>query len=263
MSATHADQTNAPQPPAPLTPKEIADYLEYSLDSLLERRVEILTALKDTAKVTRIDDDDTLGNVAENVKMALALDKTAEARRKENKEPFLLGGRAVDGWFKSFAAPIEAAVTPIRAVMDDYGKRKLARERAAAEAARKLAEAEAARAAEFAAALMAQNKESEFGSLEWAFDAAQSRADEATRAAALADGKAADLTRHTGVYGTTTSMRSTWGWDITDAAAIPRSFLKIDEDAIKEAAKQRDTRGKPIAVIPGLAWVENLKVGIR
>lgn len=258
---------NAPTPPAPLTPTEITAWLDFALESLIARRAEILDALAKTAAAhPTIEDDEILAEIGENVKMAKALTGTAEKRRVDSKAPFLDGGRAVDAWFARLVAPVGAALSPIQATMDDYGRRMVAKRRAAAEAQAKAAREEAERKAAEAAALLAATKPAAPGALDWAFDKAQEAADEAEAAATRAIARPADLTRVTGAYGATSSLRATWRWRVVDVTKIPRKFLMVNEDAIKAAvlAEGRDPNSrKPNAVIPGVEFFEETRMGVR
>jgi hypothetical protein len=258
---------NAPVPPAPLTPAEITAWLDFALESLIARRAEILDALAKTAEAhPRIDDDDTLAEIGENIKMARALTGTAEKRRVESKAPFLDGGRAVDAWFARLVAPVGASLAPIQTAMDDYGRRMLAKRRAEAEAEAKAAREEAERKAAEAAALLAAEKPAAPGALDWAFDKAQEAADKAAAAAAAATARPADLTRVTGTYGATASLRANWKWRVVEPAKIPRKYLMVNEDAIKTAVADfgRDpTTRKPLVVIPGIEFFEETKMGVR
>jgi hypothetical protein len=252
-TTTHA-LPNAPQPPKPLSRDEINEYLAYACSALIERRDELVAALREMAATYEtIDDDDTLGVVAENMRMANTLRRSADDTRKQQKDPFLSGGRTVDLWFSTFGQPLSDVCEPIQRAMDAYGKRKLAAQRAAAEAERARAQAEADRQAERAAQRMTSE----------ALNAAALAAQEADRAEIKANARPAELTRTRGDYGAVASVRSTWSWEITDIAAVPRQYMIVSPDSIKEAAKQRDPSGKPVAEIPGIRWVEQTRMGVR
>lgn len=259
MSLTHNTATNAPPPPSPLTTAEINDYLDYTSEALITRREKIIAALQATAfAYPTIDDDRALGEAAENIRMAAALTRSAEDKRKEVKKPFLDGERTVDSWFKNFSTPLTQAMTKLQVIMNDYGARKLAAARLAAEQERRRAQAEADRLAAIAAAQLRKGQDA---------DKTLARAAIAAHAADTAqdrtDARPADLTRTTGDYGATASVRQTWGWEIEDIDAIPRQYLQVNPDAIKAAAKQRSASGKPVAVIPGIRWTATTKVGVR
>src|SRR4051812_35770148 len=148
---------NTPLPPAPLPPAEIKTWLDYDMAPLLDLRSERLTAIQAiAASFSSIDDDETLGEIAENVRMVKALVKTADNRRTDQKRPFLEGGRAVDAWFRLFGAPFDAPLAAIQAVMDAYGKRKLAAAKEAAEAEFAAAKRRAEETAAAAAAALAE-----------------------------------------------------------------------------------------------------------
>jgi hypothetical protein len=254
---------NTPAPPAPLTPADITRYLNYACEDLKARRDELVKALVKTAKsYPHIADgrDDIVGLCAENMRMASALSRTAEDERTTNKAPFLTGGRAVDTWFKAWAASLLSAMEPVQAAMDDFGARKLAREQAEALAAKALADAEADRAADAAAEALRAGRPDEASA---ALDRVTGAAQAAEKAEERANAKPADLTRSYGAYGAVASVRQTWGWEVTDINAVPRAHLMLNPDSIKAAAKQRDAAGRPIADIPGIRWVPTTKMGVR
>jgi hypothetical protein len=255
-AVTHG--SNAPLPPAPLSSAEIDAYLDYALAQLIERRDTLVAALQATVTaIPVINDDDTLGDVGENMRMALALRRTGEDRRKEHKEPFLLGGRTVDAWFKSFDRPLTLPMAAVQAIMDDYGARKLAAARLKAEAEAKRLQDEADRAAAAAAKALDKGK-----TADTLLDRAAEAAKQADAAEAVASGKAAGLTRARGTFGATMSMRTTWGYE-ADVNEVPRHYLMVDDDAIKAAMKARDAAGRPTAVIPGVKWIPTNKMGVR
>lgn len=252
---------NAPQPPSPLTPAEIVAYLDYAGEALIARRNAVIAALKAAnTQYAAIADDDVLGEVSENVKMAAALGRTSEARRKEEKEPFKLGGETVDGWFKRFMTPLGDAMAPIQVKLDTYARVKLTREKAERERQLALAAAEAKRLAEIAAKALEKGKRANISA---ALDQAAEAAAQAELAANNAAQRPAAMTKSRGLFGSTASVRESWDWEITDFDAIPRAYLMVNADAVSAAKKARDASGKPSAVIPGLAWVSTLKMGIR
>jgi hypothetical protein len=249
-----AARPNVPTPPKPLSRSEINDHLAYTCARLIERCNELVQAMREVATAyPTIDDDEALGIAAENMRMAQALRKSSEDTRKAEKDPFLVGGRTVDAWFASFLQPLTDACDPVQKAMNAYGQRKLEAQRAAAEAERKRAAEEAQRQAERAAQRMTDE----------ALTTAAEAAKEADRAEARALARPAALTRTRGDYGAVASVRSSWGWEVVDEAAIPREFFTLDPDKVKLAAKDRDPSGKPVAEIPGLRWVEKSVMGVR
>lgn len=251
--------TNAPQPPRPLTPEEIAAFLDYAGTGLIERRDALIEALHAaTEAYPVIENDEVLGEVAENTKMSALLGRTSRERHDEHKAPFLAGGRVVDKWFHDFMTPLAAAMAPVQAAMNRYGEKKLADQRRIAAEVRAKAQAEADRLAEIAARDMRARRNSD-ESLKAAAKA-EAVAESATRAE---NARPADMTRTRGDYGAVASVRETWSWKVVSLKAVPWPYLMINETAVKEAARARDESGKPIAVIPGIEWVSTTKVGVR
>lgn len=111
----------------------------------------------------------------------LALRKKIEATHKDEKEPHLEAGRAVDAKYKPLLTKINQAVEGVTKLLTKYMEAERERQRQAAEAARKAAEEEAARAA--ALAKQAEVEEDPF------------EAFETTQAANTAQAEAASLAR--------------------------------------------------------------------
>lgn len=258
-SLVHVTSTNAPPPPAPPNRAEITRYLDYFCERLKARRDELVKALKDNAqKYPVINDDDTLGMVAENIKMVGDLQRAAEKQRVEHKAPYLEGGRTVDSWFKAWEGPLDLAIAPVQKAMNEYGEREIARQRAAAEAERVAAQAEADRLADLAAAELRKGRAA--GAM---LDLAGDAAGAADDAEARANARPADLTRTYGTFGAVASAREHWKWRVTDLKKVPRSHLMVDPDKVKLSAKARDASGKPTAVIAGIEWYAETTMGVR
>lgn len=256
-----ASLPNIPQPPSPLTPGEIEAYLAYACEALIARRNAVIASLQADFKAHPvINDDATLGEIAENIRMAYALNKTGDDRRKEHKEPFLNGGRAVDGWFKRWGASLESAIAPVQLSMNAFGERKLIAQRKQAEADKKIADA-AAEAAQRAASQALREGQPHDASE--ALDRVAETAEAAEDADARVHARPADLTRTYGSFGAVASVRQKWNWRVISLDRVPRKYLMIDVEALKLAAKSRDATGKPTAVIPGIAWVADTTVGVR
>lgn len=253
---------NAPSLPKPLSKAEINEYLAYALEQMISRRDQLVKALlASAAAYPRIDDDEVLGEVSENMRMAGTLVRTtAKARHTEHKAPFLDGGRVVDAWFKTWAAPLEAAMAPIQQAMNAYGARKLAAAEAAAAEAKRLADAAQARAQQEAEGALRRGRPDVADS---ALDRVAEAAKTSEAADKLASARPADLTRSYGTFGAVASAKRTWKWRVTDIALVPRDFLMINEDAIKAVAKQRDASGKPTYIVPGVEWFSEVSMGVR
>lgn len=252
---------NKPVPPAPLNKEQIEAYLEYAFADWDARRAELIAALTQHGKANAtINDDRTLGDVGENVKMARALTRSAEDKRVETTAPFLLGQRTVMAWVKKWTLPIEGAIEPLQRAMNDYGDRKDRAARAEALRQQQEAEKKAAEAAEAASkALRDNNQAAASAALDDVVDADA----EQIEAAAVLDSRPAETTRTYGTYGGVMSGQRTWGWKVTDFAALPDEYKMVNEDMLKAKAKTRDPSGKPTAVIPGIEWVSSFRMGVR
>lgn len=107
------------------------------------------------------DDVDTAQRLADGIKSCAAFIKNSEAARVSAKEPHLQASRAVDGWFKKLAEPVESVQSKMKSLLTVYQRKVEAEERrlreeAAAEADRVRREEERARRAAEAAAREAQ-----------------------------------------------------------------------------------------------------------
>lgn len=224
-------------PPDLLVGEALHEKLRDENQDLLKRRDELLAA---AARVPAINDDDMAGKVSDFIKQLSALTKASESKRTDAKEPYLDGGRSVDGFFKAISDPVVKAKTSIEKRLTDYLREKeaaarrermeqerLARE--AAEAARREAEerAKAARdAAELDAAIEAE-KEAEVASADLA------------KAEAAADVKPAELSRTRGEYGAVSSLRTQWVFDEINRAEIDLEALRpyIPTDGLEKAVR--------------------------
>lgn len=254
---------NTPFNPAPGSAQAIAEWLAYNEAELIRRRdEELIPALQRLNKVPpgasfpiiADHDEDLAGVFVENEGMAAALLKTANEHRLAEGKPYRDGQSAINAWFERFGKPLEDAMAPITKARFDYQRRK-------AEESRRQAQAEAARAAEEArkaqeAAAKAMKRNPLSSDVDLRLEEAGRKAEEAARAQELAAAPLAEHSRVRGVYGRVSSIRTTWGWEVEDIDKVPRQYLMVDPDAIKEAARKRDANNRPVAVIPGIKWIE-------
>lgn len=209
--------------PTPLTAAEIPFWLTDEYAGMLKRRRELVDgATAFAAKYPEIGTDDVSAAATENLELIRKTVAAVEDRRKQAKEPFLEGGRAVDKWFADVKTSLQQAAGLIAPALKTYLEAKETRERAAAIA-------EAKRLADLAdeAALEAE----ETGE----FDQAVAVAKDAEQAAAVATGKPGPLTRTTGTYGSSSSLQEVWLFEVEDDDALPRQYLMRDERAIRAA----------------------------
>lgn len=108
------------KPPLP-TAAEIHEQLNFDCAHLVQRRDDLMQAFERfQAEHSIILDDETQGRAADFVKQLHALSQEAEERRKQEKHPYLHGGRAVDGWFTVVTTPLLVAVGQVKKAMTAY-----------------------------------------------------------------------------------------------------------------------------------------------
>lgn len=212
-------------PPADLlTGEALREKLRDEHADLLRRCEELLEAGQ---RVPPITDDDVAGKVSDYIKQLAALTKTAESHRTGAKEPYLDGGRTIDGFFKGITDPVTETKTAVQRKLTLYLREKeetarqarLAEERAAREAAEK-----ARREAEEKAKALAD--EQGLAAAIEAEKAAETAAADLVKAEQAADVKAAELSRTRGEYGSVSSLRTQWVFDEIDRATIDLEALR-------------------------------------
>lgn len=207
--------------------EQIAQNVREKHPDLVKRSAELAGMLERAP--TEATDEDTANKISEAVRQCTAFLKSAEATRVEDKEPYLAGGRAVDGAFKTLTDPVAKTKQALERVRTAYDIRveeaERERLRKEAEEARKKAEKIAADANTAAgqerAAVAAQVAE---------------EAQQAVKATS------ADLTRTRTDSGVTTSLRSEWRFEITEAKKVPKKYLVPSEALIKAAIKAATTK---------------------
>lgn len=223
------------QPPAN---EVLKDVLASKHPKLLNRRDEFLS--KSTNIPAVIDDDETSGKAQEFVKAIDGTIKHAEAFRVEEKEPYLQGGRIVDGFFKGVTDPLLTLKKDITKRLTVYLQKKEAaeRERRRQEeaAAREAAEKAAREAAEAAATVATE------GDLTVAIgkeDDARQASAEATAAAQAAAAAPAELSRTRSDGGTVASLRREWTFENLDRATLDLEALRpyIPTEGLEKAVR--------------------------
>lgn len=247
-------QTNAPtEPTVPVA--ALNEWLQYAGAEFAERGDAILaTLVQQTELYTTIPDDGTFEVFSLNRKMATTFIKDVEAFHAKTKASWLAGGRAVDALRKKLLDPLMEALAATIREMTEYLDRqeRIARDLAHRIAAEKREQAEEAakRAREELLKLRAPDLTRE----------ALARAEEAAKAAdqakRLAEGNAGDLVRKRSPYGTTDTLRTTWGYEVTNFEEVRNGLKIISDAAVKEVMKDRDPNGRPRAVEPGITWVQ-------
>ncbi len=243
-------------------PEEIELLREKLKDThgpLLERGAE-LVAMKDRLPAS-CDDEDTAAKLADAIKACTAYTKNADAARVAAKEPFLLSGRVVDGFFKGLSDPVDRVKQAAGALLTAFQRRVADEERRRREAIaaeeRRLAQ-EAARAA---SAAKKAGDEAEFKRLRDEANAAKALAQVAKEEATV---KAAELTRNRSTIGSVASLRTTWEFEVVDKDVVPRLYLRADEGSIRAAIKANTTKdGKCALKIDGVRIFEKQESVVR
>ncbi len=204
---------------------------------LIARRDELLGSLMRFHRDHEVIETEELAKTASDcIKQLTGCGKSAKALRVAAKEPYLTGGRVVDGFFM----PIETAMKEAQASVDEklgpYQRRKKDEEQRVRDEAARKAREEAERAEREAKRLRLFKSKDETAANEARAAEAQEAARKAQKAA---DVKAADLSRTRGDLGAVASLRTTWTFEITDYEAIPLETLRphIPRAAIEQAIR--------------------------
>ena len=204
----------------------LRDRLAETHAPLIARRDELLAAIERAPE--SIDDDETAGKMGDfSQKSIAACLKALEGTRVAEKEPYLSGGRSVDGFFHSVAAPLEKGKKRIDARRKDYLDRKAAEERKARIEAERIAREEAEAAARAAAEAAAKIKEEQDLDAAIAAEHAANKAKaDAEKAAKAAAAKPADLSRTRGEQGSVSSLKQIWLFADLDRGALDLEALR-------------------------------------
>lgn len=255
---------NTPPPPAPLSPAQVIEFLDYSFESLLARRDELVPALLAMANAHPLiaeDDEATAGVFVENIAMAKAFLAAVKRAHDEAKRPYIDGGKAVGGWQDRTTAPITAVLARLNTTLLGYVTRKEAKAREEARRLAAEADAIARKAAAEASRAIKRNSPNYLDKLNEAARLSDAAVD---AAAAAQDPKAAELSRTSGMFGAKAHVRTTWSYEVVDIDQVPLEFLTVNDDAVKGAMKDRDRRtGRPVRDIPGIRWLEQRSLGVR
>jgi len=190
--------------------------------------------------------------------------KKAEAAHKQEKVYFLMGGRIVDAFFKRHSSRLMSALAPAAVGLKSYRDQIAELEAKRYDEARRVSEAEAHQAAEEEAdyraeanrlALTAQSAADRELAAEQLLlaDAAAARAAAAQRAAA-----APEPTHIRGDYGSIAYVRKTWTFEIIDLDQVPRDYMSLDTDVVREAINK-----DAIRKIPGLRIYQTEALQVR
>lgn len=213
----------------------LKESLENENIDLWSRTCELLNAVP---RVPEIDDEETAQKAGDFIKQLLAVSKAWEAKRVNAKEPYLEGGRQVDGWFKRIADPIAKAKQVVSDNLSAFLRRKAEAERLERERLEREAWVRAQQAREAAErAAAAVTTESDLQkAVQQEEQARQAEADEA-KAAKFANVSAAKLSQTRGELGSLSSLRTRWIFSELSRKELDLEALRnhIPVDALEKA----------------------------
>lgn len=254
------------RPPADADP--LRERLTEDHADLLKRRDELLAASERVPAT--VNNEETAKKVGDFIKQIGAAVKNADTARVAEKEPYLSGGRTVDGFFKVLITdPLAKAKRDIEDRLNQYLRKKTAEERQRREAEKRQRREEADRLArearEQADKLISESLDSE-AALNAAVDAeevAQQAQADAEVAAKTASANAAEMSRTRGNYGSLASLRTYW-----DFRDIYREKLNLEElrshlplDALEKAVRSYIKAGG--RDLSGVTIFENTRTQVR
>lgn len=228
-----------------------------------------------------ISDDDTVGRWQDIYKTIDGEGKKIEGLRIEMKEPFLQGGRKVDGEAKNLTDRVTRLKFQIGGVIKRYLDEKAATaRREAEERARKLREEEESKRQEADAARQraedATRKatvEKHTAVAELAEDAANLAGTEAFEVEATAAAKPADFARTRSLSGTLGTLAQSWDFRIDDIAAVKGAKLwhlvsraekeRVIRQFIKQNAPLQLKEGEDWQPIDGVTMFPTTKLQVR
>lgn len=231
------------------TPEAISDYLRESYVGDVKRAEEFITSFDRVP--AEITDEETNKRAADFAKKIAAHVKLLTGHHKEEKQPYLDGGRAVDGFFKTLADRLDQVKRQVEARQTAFARRKADEERKRREEeariAREAAERAAREALERAAQLPADAAEA-------VLEDAIAAVDQAEAATEAAHASKADLSRTRTDLGVVSSLRTTWKGEIADRDELDLERLRpyIPTEALERAinafvkAGGRELRGANI-----------------
>ncbi len=219
---------------------------------LLKRRDELLAAAE---RIPEIDSEDIARKVGDYIKQLTAAAKSADAARVGAKEPYLEGGRGVDGFFKNISDPLVDVKKRTETKLTKFLREKEAEERRRRQEEERLAReaAESARIEQERALASLRDAETldEAINAENASDRAQA---DLVKAEIAATAKASEMSQTRGEYGSMSSLRTSWVFDGMDRASLDLEALRqhLPTDALEKAIRSfiraggRELRGTTI-----------------
>jgi len=251
-------------PPEPIDPIEALDLrLAKAHRELVVRFVDLELGCAQVPNPLESADD--AAATTDFIAQCQAHIKKAEAAHKQEKEYFLKSGRIVDGFFKRRCSKLAAAMAPVALRLKAYHDRIAELDAERREETRKANEAEAQRAAAEEAehraeadrlAIEARSpSERQYAAEQLLLAEAAAARAAAARAAATAK---PDPTHIRGDYGSTAYIRKLWTFEVVDLDAVPRDYMSLDVDVVREAINKDAVRE-----IPGLRIFQSETLHVR
>jgi hypothetical protein len=224
-------------PPDLLIGDRLRESLRDQFGSLIDQRDRLVAMAN---RVPEIDNDPLATIVADRIKEITALTKTIEASRIAVKEPYLEGGRGIDGFFKGIDTPLIAAKRAVEANLTRYLRAKADRERREREERERLAREEERKRREEAEAAAQKIRDGQ--TLADAIEAerqANVASAGASRAEAETQVNAAALSRTRSERGAVASLRTNWTFRDLDRTQIDLEMLRphLPEAAMEAAVR--------------------------
>lgn len=209
-------------------------------DQLALRHGDIVERIKELEAAaarapSTISDDAVQGKVGDLYKLFAAVQKRAEAARTEEKEPFLMGGREVDSWFKAALDPVMTWMSTLKKRSDIYINAKLAEERRRREEEARKAQEEADRRLEAARKAEEENRKK---SAETKLAAAVVAQEQADQAAAAAAARPQEMVQTRGDHSLAT-VQMVWSHEVEDWDTLDLNQLRdfIGRDDVDKAIR--------------------------
>jgi len=283
MNLVYPGQPGAQTPPPPVfhsrEDSPVVQATPYDLTPVrdaLEPYLKQIDAMAAQAQAVVITDETSQTTAVEMAGQVKRLGKAIEAARKEFVGPPNDYVKQVNGLAGSVTTRLDSIERGLKAKMGEYAFR-VEQERRKAEAAARQAAIEAQRKIDEEARLAREAAEKEAAEARArAEEAAKAGDADAARLAEIAKAEEAKaqvvaemptvqveapvIPKASGPVRTaagTASNKKVWKFEITDAQAVPREYLVVDEKAIREAVKAG------VRTIPGVNIFETTDIAIR
>lgn len=247
------------KPPADADP--LRERLREDHSALCSRTDELLQAAERAPETV---DADNAGKVGDFIKQLTGHMKALDATRVSEKEPYLAGGRNVDGFFNPMKEMLAKAKAVIEARLTAFERVKAAEERRRREEeARRQREEEERLRREAEERAKTLETEADLDGAIAAEEAAKQAEADRVRAEQEAAAKAAELSRTRGDYGSVSSLRTFWDFEVLDIHKVQLETLRphLPISAVEQAIRSYVKAGGRDLV--GVRIFENTKAVVR